>query len=153
MATSRHEISIDKVVAVIKALDLVGISPENIKNQEVGDDKEFASLPAVSVSGFGTENYDPGSGSNQMTEVGFPVLIALIDSKKAENSHTSDERKVWRETVRDALQHKKWTGATFNGQYDTRVEMGPIIDGISWNDLQLCVSMITVRVFWRVLHS
>ncbi|MFO0919443.1 MAG: hypothetical protein U0872_14180 [Planctomycetaceae bacterium] len=145
--SSNYELSIQKVASVISGLSL-SISG-NVIVQDIGDeDLGFTSLPGVTVFPFGAETLNPSDGATTVDEIGYPVVVGILDTKGA-GASSRDQRLTWRRTMQQALQHKKWTDAGFTGQFDTRIEPGPVIDGGLWFRGQKFVSMFTVRVFWR----
>lgn len=142
-----YELSIQKVASVIAALPLS--LADNVIVQDIGDeDLGFTSLPGVSVFPFGVESLNPGAGATTVDEIGYPIVVAILDVKGPGGS-SRDTRLTWRRTMQGALQHKKWTDSGFSGQFDTRIEPGPVIDGGLWFKGQKFASMFTVRVFWR----
>lgn len=146
--SSNYELSIQKVASVISGLSLSGIA-SNVIVQDIGDqDKDFTSLPGVSVFPFGHETLVPSAGATTVDEIGYPVVVAIIDTKGPQAA-SRDTRMGWRRSIQLATQHKKWTDAGFTGQFDTQIEPGPVTDGGMWFRNQQFVSMFTVRVFWR----
>lgn len=164
MATAidlHFDLAVDAVFRAVKAQqdngNLPGIQAENIKDQDIGDESAFKSFPAVSVyPGLVAENLDPGAGPNQTDDIGYPVIVALMDVKGS-TAHPRQKRLGWRRRLQNALQHRNFFvdfGADYDGAFDTRVEPGPVMDQAAWfNAPHLWISQFTVRVFWRELRT
>lgn len=144
----------------VKAQTLPGIGVENMKLLPVADEKQLGPLPGVMVAPFGAETLVPGDGGNVADDPGYPVLVALVDSKQ----HVFDGGLVWletwlqwRETLIAALHHKNGTDFTFDssaisGQFDTVVIPGSVINYPAWQERQVAVGTFVLRASARRLH-
>lgn len=146
----------------ILSLTLAGISSENIKLQIVGDEKQFAALPGISVSPYGADILDPNAGGNAFDDPGYPVLVGIMDSK--ENIAALGVRPwlerwlLWRETLEANLHHKNGSNFTLNGsviagQGDTVVQPGSVINLDVWFTRQIAVGTFVVKVNQRRDHT
>ena len=136
------------LVAVHEELKVIGledISPSNITLMEIplDDDRYTAHLPAILVAPMGTETI--GGGTNASEDIGYPILIAVIEAANEEQSKTTLKRHLrWREQIIDTFIHRHMPiDNVFH--LDTTVEPGPIIDAGAWLRRQLFESLVVLR--------
>lgn len=158
MATTvdlHFDLAVDAVLRTVKAQTLNGVAQENIKDQDIGDESAFKAFPAIAIyPGLGGEILDPAAGPNQTDDIGYPVVVGLMDKKIGQSRRI---RLGWRRLLQNKLQHRNFFadfGSDYDGAFDTRIEPGPVMDSGAWfNAPHMWISQFTVRVFWRELRT
>lgn len=148
MADSFHGQILDAAVTALQALTLTGITSTNIVQLTVPDDKDrwIPDLPGIIVAPFGTEAF--ARGTNKSDDIGYPVLIAILDSGNEQNTTSLDARLLWRETILDHFIHNR-LGVAGVSIYDQTIEPASIVDQAAWYQKQLFVSALIMRVWAR----
>ncbi|MFG0240460.1 MAG: hypothetical protein ACF8CY_05360 [Gimesia chilikensis] len=127
---SRHMQFMESIQTAIRNLNLTGLPDEQVLIVEEIDDtgNDIPPLPCVLIAPVGLEAL-PG-GENESDDIGYPTLIALIDSRKDWDSDKTDERLYWRQLILDQMLERRWSGVESSTR--TEIRSGGILDLSAW---------------------
>ena len=156
MARSVHGAILDQIQKDLRGVELPGIPADNIiKFMAPSDLKErWKGYPGVMLAPVGSESIDPGAGTAAKDDIGYPVLVAILDRAKVESAQGKDAKMdtwlYWRQLVIDTFIHKRLaitiTGLDF---FDTTIEPADIVDLGAWQDPGIMASLLVLRVWAR----
>jgi len=142
----------------ITDLDVPLIPKEQIYLRRIPTDRQ-ATLPAVIIAPIGIETLPPST--NASDDIGFPVLISLVNGVNKDQTALPSERAAkdltmevseveleWRQKVRRAFHNKRLPGME-QRVYRCTVEPQAILDLPLYRDADLVVSSLIVRCFVR----
>ena len=136
----------DAVVTTLRALSLSGVASENIARQLVPLDRDPAptALPAIRVGPGGSEKLDPKHGTNLADDIGYPVLVVLLDRANQDLTAATygDQWLRWREQVVQAFHHKRLSGVS--AVFECVVEPREIVTPSAWLQQNLFASGLVV---------
>lgn len=136
----------------IQNLNLTGVTSSNIVVLTTPEDAEryLPGLPAIMVTPFGSETIVNFDGTNARDDIGFPVLIAIVDAANRDQSTDLNQWLLWREDIIDEFIHSP-AGTTPRGvPLETMIEPKPIVDIQAWFQKNLFVSALVVRTKVRI---
>lgn len=134
----------------IRALNLTGIDSDNVLIMKVPRDTP-ADLPAtnpfpcIMIAPFGSESLNAQGGTNLSHDIGYPILIGLVDSDQQDQQRNFDRNLYWREQIIDKI-HQCDMGIT--AVRSVVIEPGQIVDPGGWNRGKW-ISGLTARVLAR----
>lgn len=145
-----HEELLDFVATTISGLSLTD-SPAVVKlSVPLDDKKDVPNLPAIVVTPFGVESIDPRGGTNESEDIGYPVLVAMIEQANGDQTTDRNKRLLWRQKIVDALIHTQPTiVTTFARPYDLTIEPADITSLPGWLFRQKSMSVLTARIWVR----
>lgn len=146
-SSAKHKLILEAVLATIQGLSLSGISNASIVERVLPVDRQLTP-PFVLVTEAGQETELPGTTGAD--DWGYPVLVAIVSASN-QSTATVDGELLWRERVRKAFHNKRLAGIT--SVWRCLVEPGPVIDPTAWQQANLTVSTLTVRVISREVRS
>lgn len=121
---STHERCIDAVIRTIKNLDLEDLHTASILKSKVPVTRRFqlktgetgrVELPGVLVAPWGAEQISPQQGTNLRDDIGYPVVVVLIQSNtrtNVEQDQSIDLSRImlWRQTIIKAFRNQPLSG-------------------------------------------
>lgn len=147
MPVSMHGKCCEAVRDKIRALDLAGILPANIRLLKLIKDRGDLVLPAVLLSHEGVETVE--WATNGEDDIGYPVSLAIAVGEDQDLEH-EDQPLLWRKQIRDAF-HEKYLPSADPRAWRTLWEPLAIIDQNAFAQ-NLFVSAATIRVIVRELR-
>jgi hypothetical protein len=103
-------------------------------------------LPCVVVSEVGLGETLPG-GTNVRDDVGYPVVVSIIDRCAPDYTTPMPTYRLWRERIHRGLRRQRLPGV--QDVYDIQPQPGPISDWPKSEDYQYFVSALTFRFIAR----
>lgn len=145
---------LEAVRSDIVALNLSGLADANVVLHKVvstqAADLPATKFPCVIVAPWGRESNDPVS--NLRDDVGYPVVVAIIDSEQADNPQPGTEQRqklnqylTWRERIRKSFNEQRLTTLC----HRVHVEPLDIVDKAAWEQKGLFVSGLVLRCYSR----
>jgi len=153
MSNSLHMQLLDATKTAIEGLGLTGISSSNVVVLQVPDDKGkwLPGLPGIMVAPFGRETLPADQGTNRSDDIGYPVLIAIVDVANQAQTTNLDGRLYWREQIIDEFFHNRLSIAG-EDPIEQTIEPLEIVNSAAWFQRQLYVSALVVRCTIRKLR-
>lgn len=156
-ATTHFDI-LQAVRQAVSDLNLPLVPRDQIYLRRIPTDRQVT-LPACIIAPIGVETLPPST--NASDDVGFPVLITLVNGVNKDTTALASERAAkdltmeisrveleWRQEVRRAFHNKRLPGLE-QRVYRCIVEPQPILDLPIYRDADLVVSSLLVRCFVR----
>ena len=99
-----HMKCIEQVQDQIRDLDLTDVSDANVVVQKLpwvhpSEANDVTKFPRVIVSGPGTETQNATAGTVTKDELGYPVVVSLIQKSNRDQTSNHDRLLLWREKV------------------------------------------------------
>lgn len=151
-ALSLHMQLMECIQAVIVSLDLVGIPNGGVLIQKRLSDQEKYLLaspnnyPVILIAPE-TETINPNGGTNVEDDIGYPVVIAILDDDNQDQELNFDRDLLWREEIIRNLHNHRAAGIVAIRRLI--VTPGPIIDPATWSKAGLWVSTLRVTAETR----
>lgn len=149
-----HEQAMNRIAERLAILDLDGAP--GIYEQSVPDDQtqEVIGYPAILLAPFGVEQIAPGGGTNERSDIGYPVVIVLVTVGNLDQSEGRNQRVMWRQQIVESLEHQPveivQAGACC---FDISIEPADIAALPAWMGKMKAASFLTARVWVRVARG
>jgi len=130
----------------IQTLALSGIANQSVVVRKVPDDKNITK-PAVVIAPLGRETLDPADGTNNRDDVGYPILVALLDGDNQNPTSNHDRNLLWREKIRRAFHNQRLPGV--DAIITAFVEPLPVTDAAAWFERNTFVTAMLLRFISR----
>ena len=140
------------VQARIQTLSLTGIASGSILlrkvpwDRDIGTAKTYA-YPVVQVSPHGQETMVPTAGTNQKDDVGYAVLVSMMDIDNQRQTYQREQRLRWREAIARTFRHARLPG--ISEVFDCVVEPNVVVHAPNWLDQNLWTSFLVLRFVAR----
>lgn len=128
---SVHFDILTQVKNCIQALTLNGLDVANVVVKKVpwatkvfGTDRDL-SYPGIMVCPMGVESMSATAGTNASDDVGYPVLVAIVDADNDDLDSDLENYLKWRETIMRAFRNQRLPGVL--GIFTCVVEPGQIV--------------------------
>ena len=132
----------DDVVSQIDALELEGLSAENIRQQPLPFNPTDNELTAGAIVCPATET-EGNNGTNHKSDIGYGFQVTLLKVSNAALDKTAQQTLLpWREAIRRHFHHQ--SPLTAHGCYLCTVEPAPVVLPDAWKH-QLDASALIVR--------
>jgi hypothetical protein len=115
-------------------------------DRDVGTGKTFA-FPIIQVSPHGQEQMNPAAGTNLKDDVGYGVLVSVMDLDNQSQSNLRERRLRWREAMIRTFRHARLPGIT--EVFDCVIEPNVIVHAPNWLDHNLWTSFFVLRFIAR----
>jgi len=144
---------LEAVQSRIRGLALAGISSENVIVRDVPTDRNIQTKPCVVIAPYRAEQMPPSAGTNASDEVGYPIVVAIVDHKtgtrSGESAYEPDSsaRFKWRQDIVRAFRHQRL--ANVADVYGIRIEPLDIVDAGAWFQRNVHFSGLILRAFTR----
>ena len=129
-----------------QTLALSGVANQSVVVRKVPDDKNITK-PAVVIAPLGRETLDPADGTNNRDDVGYPVLVALLDGDNQNPTSNHGRNLLWREKIRRAFHNQRLPGV--DAIITTFVEPLPVTDAAAWFERNTFVTAMLLRFISR----
>lgn len=161
MADSVHHAILTAAQTAIRDLNLTGIEDnsvllvamptDDLKTLVVRITDAGFTKPTILVSPIGSERLNASEGTNASDDIGYPILIAILDGHKQNQTSKLEQWMEWRGLVIDHFIHNRLTITTSRPvkPKDQTVEPGSIFDPRAWYERNLMLSTLTVIVTMR----
>ena len=140
------------VQARIQSLALNGVANASVIvrkvpwDRDAGAGKTYA-FPIVQVSPHGQEQMVPTAGTNLKDDVGYAVLISVMDLDNQHQTNLRERRLRWREAIARTFRHARLPGIT--EVFDCVVEPNAVVHAPNWLDHNLWTSFLVLRFVAR----
>lgn len=137
------------VRARIQGLALASILNASVVVRKVPSERNVGAAqavkyPCVQIAALGAERIDPHQGTNQKDDVGYPILVTLLDKENDQSPTTNLARNLlWREKIIRAFRQQRPVGVP--ECFTCAVEPAAIVDPATWLAQSLWSSSLVLR--------
>lgn len=136
---------LEAVANRIELLNLSGINASKIiKRWMPRERQETANPPVIVISPMGTE--EDASKVMARDDVGYPVLVVMVDAANNDNVHQMNRNLLWREKIAKAIRNQRLPGVS--EVYIGKIDYGSVIDPNSFMN-NSWVSVLMFRFYTR----
>lgn len=124
---SIHYVAALAAQAAIRSLALADVDSDNVLVQKVPWDRPANdNYPKIIISTIGTETMRKGAGTNVRDDVGYPLMISIIDKDKQTLEDNHSRNLLWRQRIAQGVRNQ--TLGSIPEIYDCTLEPRAIVD-------------------------
>jgi hypothetical protein len=136
------------VLSRIQGLALDGVANANIVIRKVAWDRDTGSgkayaYPSIQLSPGVRETINSLAGTNDKDDIGYPVLVSILDLDNQNQTTNRARNLLWREKIVKAFRNQRLPGVT--EVFNCVVEPNAVVHAENWLNQNLWTSFVVLR--------